>query len=392
MTAPLSELVAAVELPALVESRAGQGRSSGGRYLFQCPNPAHPDQHPSFTVWRTPAGKWRARCQSQCDWQGDALDLVQWLDGCTPGDAARTLRTWLGRPDDYTPRPPAKQAPRVRVVPEQTRTMPEHTAAAVMSRYLDSRGWPPSVVEQFGLSVVLDRWGRPRIRHPYHQWNPSTQQWDAVTYQDRATGDARPKWMTPAGSKLPPYNVRSLDSETPPAGVVICEGPADTITAALALTHRPDIAAIGVAGANGWQPGWGELLGSAVVILAADPDAAGQNLVRSVVADLGRQAACIQLRNGDLTDTARRHGLDAVTELLTAPVCAPPSSAVHTDTLQAEPEPEWVRWAHLEKLGKNSWLWCDTCHQPALTHEKRRCLMTPGCAGSFVAISEAVPA
>ena len=100
MTAPLSELVAAVELPALVEARSGQGRRSGGRYLFRCPNPAHPDTHPSFTVWRTPAGKWRARCQSQCDWQGDALDLVQWLTAaplltlhahCAPGWAGPTI-------------------------------------------------------------------------------------------------------------------------------------------------------------------------------------------------------------------------------------------------------------------------------------------------------------
>jgi hypothetical protein len=396
-TDTLGDLVAAVDLPALVEQHAGHGRHSGGRWLFHCPNPTHADTHPSFTVQRSRNGKWHARCQSQCNWHGDALDLVRWLNGGSVADAAQQLRAWLGRPEPVrtssTPaRPHRPQRHRHQVRnDEQPQQIPADTAAAVLGRYLAQRGWPDDTPELFGLSVVADRWGRPRIRHPFHAWDPTSEQWVVAAWQDRATGTAKPKWMTPAGVTLPLYNVAALDTPEPPTGVVVCEGPADTITASLALRARPGWAAVGVAGANGWQPGWALLLGGAAVVIAADPDTAGQNLTNAVLADLGRAAVVLNLAAGDLTDTARHAGLDAVAELLTGHLDSPelatvtPDSTTPDDTAQpAERPPPWVEYAHLERLGPHRWVVCDTCHQAALTALHRRCRITAGCVGHYV--------
>ena len=401
-TDTLGDLVAAVDLPALVEQRAGHGRQTGGRWVFHCPNPAHADTHPSFTVQRSRAGKWHARCQSQCDWHGDALDMLRWLDGGSVAEAADRLRAWLGQPQPVRTSPtparphrPARQQHQVRS--DNSRPIPDQVAATVMGRYLTSRGWPDDTPALFGLSVVADRWGRPRVRHPFHAWDSTTQQWVVAAWQDRATGTAQPKWMTPAGVRLPLYNVRALDSPTPLAAVVICEGPADTITAALALRDRPDMAAVGVAGANGWQSGWAALLGDAVVLIAADPDTAGQNLTHAVLRDLGRPAVVLNLAAGDLTDTASQTGLAAVAELLTGSVAVREPDPTPPATVAAGPAerpPRWVEYGHLERLGPYRWVVCDTCRQAALTRPDNRCRITAGCPGHYVArpVAQGVPA
>lgn len=407
MATDLSELVAAVDLPALVESHAGHGRRSGSRWLFQCPNPDHPDRNPSFTVWQTTTGRWRAQCHSQCGWQGDALDLLQWLHGGSKGDAARRLRAWMGRPDTFTPsRKFQTETPappqQVRAVDEQPKQQTEAAASAVLDHYLRQRKWPPETAAMFGLTVVLDQWNRPRIRHPFHTWNPITGTWEPTAWQDRASGNSQPKWLTPKGVTLPPFGLRSLDTQPTPTCVVVAEGPADAITATLALRNGPPVAVIGVPGASSWQPGWARWLGDVPVIVAADPDPAGRKLAGVVVNDLGRPAPLVLLTDGDLTDTAQRHGLDAVTALLMASV----SQSVNplaglfgdddrttTTTPQAPeppPDPVWRTYADAARLGPHNWLWCDTCHQAALVRPGRRCLLTPGCEGHYVTIREGV--
>jgi DNA primase len=100
-TDSLASLVARVDLAQLVEAYTGTPpRRSGGSFLFSCPNPAHPDRNPSFTVSRDRTGKEWARCQSACAWHGDALDLVKWLRGLDTKEAAQELRDFLG---EYVP-------------------------------------------------------------------------------------------------------------------------------------------------------------------------------------------------------------------------------------------------------------------------------------------------
>lgn len=308
----LSELVRRVDLARLVESYSGPGRVSPGRVTFSCPNPAHQDRHPSFTVTTASNGKQLARCWSLCDFRGDALALVVWLEGCSIGEAAKRLYRWLGEPESATPAK-VKATPnrKPRTVPaKETRTLPAETASRLMSRYLSRRGWPSSVVESFSLSVVLDERGEPRIRHPYFAPNNSGG-WSVAYYQDRALGESRVKWLSPTGVAPVLYNLRSLESDEL-TGVVICEGPADTISATLALEGVSSVAVIGVPGVSAWIAEYAPLLSGLRVVIAADNDAAGERLEAAIVNTAKVSAGIYRAAKGDLTETALELGLAEV--------------------------------------------------------------------------------
>lgn len=416
---PLSELVARVDLAELVERYTGTaGKGGAHKWLFPCPNPDHPDDHPSFTVTRMGNGRQLAHCWSGCNWKGDALALVQWLDGCTVAEAATRLRAHLGESEPRTwdrapgnrtaPKPAPVHRPTV-TEPDNAHTPSESVAGRVMREHLAGRGWPDTVPELFGLTVVLDTWGKPRIRYPYHAWDGT--RWAVCSWQDRGhRNDQRPKYMTPKGAVLPPYNVRALDTLTDLAAVVVCEGAPDTITATLALAGRTDIVAVGIAGVNAWRTEWAPMLAAPVVIVAADPDKAGETLTDAIMRDLGRPVIVLDLVGGDLTETAKAHGLAAVTALLTATVDEATSvvdkpPAVHepatqgatpvttgtvepvrstaTDVMPAPPL-WWDRWTALEALGPHRWKVCSTCGEGALASLGRKCLMTPECEGRYV--------
>lgn len=333
---PLSELVARVDLSVLVERYAGHGKRVGGNWVFKCPNPSHDDGTPSFTVFTGRDGKQRARCWSECNWTGDALDLVVWLDRLDPTEAADRLRQLTGAPDPNwdrqarrTPPPKAPSRPAPPADPGAGWSpFPDPVkASTIMSTYLDGRGWPAAVVDRFDLTVVLDNGRRARIRHPFHAWDGSD--WTVCGWQDRATTPgATVRWLTPAGATLPPFNARSLD-RFGLVGVVATEGPADCITAVVALGDDAGrVAVIGIPGAKGWRPEWAELLAGHRVVIAADPDGAGQQLVDAIVADHRGPVVVLRLEHGDLTDTARAIGLDAVRELLLGcfPTGTPPTT------------------------------------------------------------------
>jgi hypothetical protein len=192
--------------------------------------------------------------------------------------------------------------------------------------------------------------------------------------------------------------MQALDTDDPVTGLVICEGPADTVTAALALEGRPDVVAVGIPGANGWRPGWSEMLaGVKAVVIAADPDEAGQRLVAAVMADLRRPAVVLDLSAGDLTETAKSRGLAAVGDLLAAAVTLTRSERNHPGERDREPvkvasdpvgfTPLWVTYLDLERLGPNRWRCCDRCGRESLTSVGKRCYLKPGCEGRYVEIN-----
>jgi hypothetical protein len=319
---PVRDLIARVDLAAVVERYAGPGRRQGGRWLFSCPNPQHPDRHPSFDVGVDRDGVQRARCRSACGWSGDALDLIRWLDGCDTGEAVRRLRRLVGEPEPWTRTPRRSKPPTAPPppLPTDTRHPPADVAAGLLARYLTGRGWPAGVAERFGLEVVLDRWGRPRVRHPFPV--PGGDGATVVaSWQDRALHPGqRPKWLAPSGRPLPPYNAAALEPDDT-AAVVVCEGPADTITAAVALDGVPGVAAIGVPGVAGWQPDWAAMFDGLTVVAAVDNDPAGdqlRNRLRHDLADHATRLVHVRLPGGvnDLCDLARTHGLDTVRRLL----------------------------------------------------------------------------
>ncbi len=311
----IRELLSRVSLTALVERYSGTGRQSGNTVTYQCPNPAHPDRSPSFTVQSTLRGE-RAKCWSACDFYGDALDFVKWQEGLETAEALKWLRSYIG--DPTRPAEPKRFIELARREYPQLSEQPERldpdTEARILTPYLRSRAWPSSVVEQFELSVVIDNYGRYRIRHPYHQPKPSGE-YLITWWQDRATDTSTPKWLAAKGRPSIPYNLKALEADSIDT-VVICEGAADTITATLALQSSQGIAAIGVPGSNAWRKEYAALLTDKNVIIAVDNDEAGKHLESAIQDKTPRALSVVRFSNGDLTDTAKQSGIDAVSELL----------------------------------------------------------------------------
>ncbi len=368
---PLKDFIAGIDLPALVATYAGPGKHSGGKYLHQCPNPEHYDGHPSFSVFVGRGGVWQCHCLSQCGHIGDALDFVAWQLRCDKSEAVRKLREWAGQP-----------APLGNFTPKSAK--PKHVAAAkhdpgytvqdnaqALNDYLASRQWPREVVEAFGLQVVrLNRHEERntlRVLHPFFEHKQG--EWRATSWQARRLDNLTDrKWQTPLGGSLPLYNLRALDAQEVNAAVV-CEGPADTVTAWLALRDLPSIAVVGVPGAQSLRSlttAAAYFTGLAVII-AADNDTAGEEMTGKVAAALKSSASllaavCPPNEVNDLTDMAKAYGLDAVRQLLTKalPLRVPPSAPTTTP-----PGDEWAAtWAMVVAQFPTAAMVCKVCAAP----------------------------
>lgn len=313
----LSALVERVDFIQLVTRYSGQGRASGRIVTFSCPNPAHADAHPSFTVTTNSKGRQVGKCFSQCDWQGDALELVKWLEGLSTGEAASWLRRYLGEPDTVViyrkPQAPRKQLRKITPRDNAQRLAPER-AEWLLEKYLVARSWPVEVVERFGLEAVLDEFGAERIRHPYFTPTRSGE-WEVSYWQDRGTKSSPVKWLSPKGSTPALFNLRSLEADSL-EGVVITEGAADAITATLALEGCERVAVVGVPGVSAWRPEWAPLMSGLRVVVAADNDSAGQRLEEAVRSSMAQPVALVRPTHGDLTDTAIKSGLESLRALL----------------------------------------------------------------------------
>jgi 5S rRNA maturation endonuclease (ribonuclease M5) len=121
--------------------------------------------------------------------------------------------------------------------------------------------------------------------------------------------------------------LRSLERDEITA-VVICEGPADTITASLALKENLEVAVIGVPGVSAWRSEWSELLNGLRIVVAADNDEAGHTLEQAVSNSVGRKIKLVRpdSTHGDLTETAKHLGLDTLRSLLLSAISTEPKS------------------------------------------------------------------
>ena len=399
---PLRELVASVDLSAVVEKYAGPGKRNGRGYLFQCPNPAHPDNSPSFSVFTNSKGVQVCHCLSQCGHIGDALNFLQWVNSCEVKDAADELRSFIGAAP-ITPTLKTSSAPR-KLQATQPSGIVNDTAA--MRDYLDARGWPAEVAETFGLQVMHDYAGTKRVRHPFRSWvNGELVEtgWQAR----RLDNSQEARWLGARGTSLPLYNLPALDAEEI-THAVICEGPADTITASLALAHLPAWACVGVAGSQSWRDEWAQYFHGLAVVIATDNDEAGEKLYGRIFASLRGVASVIMASRPvgkDLTDMAKALGLEKVREMLAgwqtaekhAPRCdmSPPKVAdlIEVPTItrckvckqEAEPGARYCpSCAHTEEITRRPWRVCDECNTFALVELGRRCFITHKCGGHFV--------
>lgn len=441
---PISALKARVNLYALVEQWSGPGRQVGGTTTYRCPNPEHPDNSPSFTVSDTPKGQ-RWHCWSRCG-AGDALDLVQLMEPTLKrGEAAAWLRRWLGEPDHSpAPRPvgsrkpaPPPSPPREAAPLPETEALPAAVAARYMTEYLAWRRWPAETSDLFGLEAVPGPHGWPAIRHPFHGIRPDGSV-VVSTWQDRPCRYGKDyrgaKWIAAPGRPVPLWNLPALQADGITTAVV-AEGPADGITAALALRDRPDVAVVAVPGAQAWQAAYADLVAGLRVVLVTDADEAGEQLAEAAIADLTDRAEVVLLAAlpegvNDLTEMCAATGIAGVAEHLAGYLPdppPPPPRGLEEENTGAEPEAgdlvylelfgEWVTrtpgsaasstarhrprqacqacgaptsagllctgCTTAEDAGPHHWRTCSACTRPALARSGRRCALTHGCEGRY---------
>lgn len=321
----LHDLIARVDLVRLVERYTPLIRRNGSTWLYRCPNPAHDDRNPSFTV-SVHNSRELARCWSSCGWSGDALDLIEWLENLDRVPAILWLRDYVGDTPRVVPRTttsPTRAS--VDLSSVETRTPPEHVAQASLDRYLDRRGVPEDersvIVGEFSLSTVLDGRGLVRIRHPYLV--PDGRGSSRVAWwQDRALGPDPIRWLSPRGASSIPYNLPALEDRTIRA-VVVCEGPGDTITATRAIRNDPGIVAIGIPGASSWRDDYAQLIRGLDVVIASDNDEAGEQLEHSITRAIP-SARRAEFTAHDLTEQALEWGIESVRELIVREIPTPP--------------------------------------------------------------------
>lgn len=332
----LSELLARVtvdDLRQLIEAYGGSHYGSSRAY--RCVLPTHADSTPSLHV-STYQGRAKWKCFG-CGAGGDYLDLVEAIEGLSKRDAIEKLRNTLGlaftasRPATRAVAPKPKPVKVLHVAHDDLKRLPVAQGQELLEHYLSERGWPSSVVERFGLAAVEFR--GLRVLHPLYGYVNGTLK--LVSWQLRLdlrlseTSDS-PKWWSKAGAGLTFYGIEALEREDL-EGVVLVEGPADQITATLALeaTGASTWAALGIVGAKNLE-GLEPLVRGLSVVVAFDNDVNGTGDIaaQKVVKALGRSVMRVRpsLDDKDLTEAAKRHGLATVGEWLYRPSTPNPTT------------------------------------------------------------------
>lgn len=112
--------------------------------------------------------------------------------------------------------------------------------------------------------------------------------------------DGRPKYLQPAGSEITIYNMPALARNH--KTVIITEGEFDCLT-----LEDLGYTAIGMPGANAWKPHYSRALdGFQRVIVAGDPDEAGQKFNETIMSSI-RRATAMHMK-ADINDTANQPG------------------------------------------------------------------------------------
>lgn len=117
------EVLARVDLAELATEVCGPPRGRGPTARWHCPNPDHPDAHPSMTVYRT-ARSARWKCHS-CGDGGTAIDLVMTANSCGVREAMDVLAARSGLSPDTSFDRPTTHPPPVKARPSEAATASE---------------------------------------------------------------------------------------------------------------------------------------------------------------------------------------------------------------------------------------------------------------------------
>lgn len=286
----IPELLARIDLGALVESYGGMPSGYGyGKQKYHCPHPNHADDEPSFIV-STWQGRERWHCWSACNAQGDAIDLVMWLENVTKFEAIQLLR----RRANLEWEPVAR---RTRPTPEVARPpmeLPQPLPAGqgrdrIMARFLAERGWSSDTANALQLTPVTDAWGNPRVMFPFFLRG------EQVYWQARAVYGSRLRWLNPTGPVPAPYEADRLLMAEQVGVVITMEGTSDTVAL---IDAWPDAPVVGIPGAGALKVKWAAGFAGLTVVSVADADGGGQTLRRTVDDLLGPVAVAVHQVNG----------------------------------------------------------------------------------------------
>jgi len=293
------ELLGRVSVTAVLEDLVGPSRRGSSR----CPSPNHAQtgKTPPVSIDEM-KGLWHC---FGCGVGGTAIDLLVVAHGVSVAEAFTLLRKLTG-----LDRSPSSATTAVKVRSEPA---PSVEAAEILAKWTGARGWSPEVVTSFGLSVVKDNYGKPRVRFPFRRSGAT------IWHQDRAVGPANRKYLATPGSSQQLYAMDLAGAFESAAIIGVCwlvEGLPDVV----ALGHLADPdkwpAVIGLPGAQySGLPRLARSLAGLTVPLVADADPEGERMranATQLLSQAGAYVVQVRLPEGvnDLDDLRRQVGCD----------------------------------------------------------------------------------
>lgn len=314
----MSALLARLDLRGLVEA---EGIDLTSRGWARCPLPGHEDRTASFQVARR-NGAWRWRCWGACGRGGDAFDLLRELRGLGFREAADYLVRWSGAPlPTLEPARPGP-APKAPARPESLRFPPRCEVLRVWETALllqEDRQVARLLVERGVSPCLLGPWEARALspRAPLPRWASGWRQahrlllplYDArgelVSLKARdVSGQARAKELAPRGfavrgtlyaSGSGAYLLKRPENcVVEQTELLVCEGGIDFLAACVASPRRP---AWALPGSGHWTEGLAARVPDGIrVLVATDPDEAGESYAVQVAADLAARCDVRRLR------------------------------------------------------------------------------------------------
>ncbi len=318
-----AEVLARIDLAELASEICGPPVGRGRSARWHCPNPDHPDQHPSMSLYNGKHGDRRWKCHA-CGEGGTAVDLLMITSRLDAGQALRELASRAGLHTAQDTRPmrattvPARSAPAVRsravqrLSPAiegfvaQTAELLWQPAGEGARRHLLRRGLTEQVLRANRVGFDPGPRHLPRLKGlPYHGPGIVYPVLDptglAIYYQlrylDPTTAAARKYDQPIAELASNPKLARIRSHTTPrPGPLVVCEGIPDALSAA--HTGLPAVAVLGVAHAGADSaPALAALLTSthpaSAYLVAFDADPPGTSAAHRLAAHLAVRGATV---------------------------------------------------------------------------------------------------
>ena len=241
------DVLARTDLPALLDSLSGPAPRGGPGARWHCPDPGHPDEHPSVSVFTDHRGVQRWRCWSGGH-GGTAIDALVVARSMSVGEALEQLASqaggWVASParlPSAPRRPVTLSSAVVRYVEACAKILWTQTGRPVLDWLTDARGLDPDVLR---LNRVGADPGPELLRRPLGlplggvgAVFPALDELGAIAYcQTRYLdpGQGRSKYDNPSArfGDNPRVGIVRPSNPAAEASVYICEGLPDAYSAA----------------------------------------------------------------------------------------------------------------------------------------------------------------